>query len=233
MAVARGTLPGRFTALVIDGQGVVRTFAKLDLSSGGTALEAEAKSLEDLHTMLPSVLTAPRVFAYEPGLLLLEPLRWRERPRPWELPTEVAAAAGAFFAAGRREGSPGVVEGPSHGDLAPWNLLEVDGGWALVDWENARRYAPAFHDLCHFVVQAHSLLGSPTVIEVVEGLGRGRGWVGKAVAAYAREAGLDTQDAAPAFRAYLETSRPDPASVDPATPSAIARRDALLAALRG
>lgn len=39
---------------------------------------------------------------------------------------------------------------PSHGDYAPWNTLETDDGRLFViDWEYARRRAPALNDLCH------------------------------------------------------------------------------------
>lgn len=231
IAVARGTHAGRYTALIIDRSGVARSFAKVDLGPGdGAALEAEAKAMGELGPYLPSALRVPEVRSAEPRVLVLESLTWRPRPDAWVMEPELAGAVGAFFRAGRREGAEG-PEGPAHGDLAPWNVLAVDGGWALVDWELARRYAPAFHDIYHFFVQSHTLLRAPSADELIRGVRGGAGMVGRAIAAYAGAAGVPVDGAYDALIAYLRTTRPDPASPDPATAGAIARRDALLARL--
>jgi hypothetical protein len=38
-----------------------------------------------------------------------------------------------------------------HGDFAPWNIRELQGGdCALIDWEAARQHGLPLHDLCHF-----------------------------------------------------------------------------------
>jgi hypothetical protein len=46
-----------------------------------------------------------------------------------------------------------------HGDLAGWNLLRPDQGWAVVDWENARFEIDPMWDLAHFVVQQGAHVG--------------------------------------------------------------------------
>ena len=151
---------------------------------------------------VPDSVRAPRVLHAEPGLLLLEPFEWVPRRRPWELDEPVARALGQLFRSGKREAEAGWT-GPAHGDAAPWNLLRTPPGWALVDWESAGE-APAFHDVCHYIVQSHALLGWPSASGVIEGFCRGRGWVGRAVSAYAEAADIPHGSAPEALAGYLE-----------------------------
>jgi hypothetical protein len=135
---------------------------------------------------------------------------WAARWRPWRLPTSVAGALGRFAA------SRGGLEGGgfvAHGDLAPWHLLQTARGWVLIDWENAGPADP-FHDLFHFLVQSHVLLGRPRHRAVVDGLD-GAGWVGECVRAYANGAGIPAAEAGWWFVRYLENTR---ASIDPSMP---------------
>jgi hypothetical protein len=185
---------------------------------GGRArsLAAERDLIGALAPLLPPDLAAPGVLAHEPGLLVLEHVPWRPRPAPWNLPEPVAETMGRFFRAGARPGratqNGEAMVGPVHGDLAPWNLLRTGRGWALVDWEAARTDGPAFHDVFHFLFQAHDLCGRPRRRALLAGA-FGHGRAGRAVTAYARGAELDPADAPAAFAGYLESSM---ARLDPA-----------------
>jgi thiamine kinase-like enzyme len=97
------------------------------------------------------------------------------------------------------------VAGAAHGDFAPWNLLETDEGWALVDWENCRATDQPYFDLFHYLVQSNSELRRPTKRAILEGL-RLNGWVGGVIEAYARGCGIDARDASLFLRDYLRTS---------------------------
>lgn len=44
-----------------------------------------------------------------------------------------------------------------HGDLAPWNVIVGEGGYVLLDWEEARTGLEPLHDLVHFVLKAGAL----------------------------------------------------------------------------
>jgi aminoglycoside phosphotransferase (APT) family kinase protein len=145
-----------------------------------------------------------------PGLLVLEAVRWRPRDRPWELDEEVAYGLGRLFAAGARDTGT-APRGPAHGDCAPWNLLRTDDGWVLVDWESAVEEAPPFFDVCHWMVQSHCLLGRPSRQELLDGLRTGRGWVGRAIEAYRRGAGVAASPWS-GFRAYLDIAPVLPAA---------------------
>ena len=107
---------------------------------------------------------------------------------------------------GAIEGEAGVV-GPSHGDFAPWNLLVTGKRAVLVDWESATANGAAFHDVCHWLVQAHSLLGNPSHDDLLAGLQRGEGWVGAALEGYADGAGVSPADAVHGMTAYLRARR--------------------------
>ncbi len=199
LAVARTNHPGRYIALLIGSDGRCRSFAKVEtLDHKHHTLSREAHALEKIAPLLPPPLSAPRVLAFQRGVLLLEAVTWFTRARPWRLTEEVAFAMGKFYAAesGLR---------PGHGDFAPWNLFRTATGWVVVDWEEATTDTPAFFDMLHYIVQAHALLGRPSARVLLDGLD-GRGWVGAALLAYAKGAGVDAADARPALTAYLERS---------------------------
>lgn len=212
VAVARANHPGRYLAALIGPEGDCRGMAKIATDGAGrAALKREAEALEELGSLLAHPLSPPQVIASDDGLLVFEMEQWRPRPRPWRLPSSVAEAAGAFFAAGGEEGL-------AHGDFAPWNLLHTLRGWVVVDWESARRSAPPFYDVWHYLIQGHVLLGRPRSPELFGGM-RGEGWVGDALRAYASGAGLPWTDARrrlPLYleqsQAYLDASKPDGAA---------------------
>ena len=183
-AVARGNAEGRFVTLAVGERGALGFVAKLAAAqAGGAALQREADALAGLSGRLPEPLSAPKLLARERGMLLLAPVAWRPRLLPWRLPAPVAHALGRFAASGH-----------AHGDCAPWNLLSTPTGWALVDWEEAGEAAP-FTDVLHYLVRANCHLGRPSLRALRAGFA-GRGWVGKALRAYAEGAGIDRAEAA-------------------------------------
>ena len=203
VALGRTADPGMWTALIVDAAGRLQAI-------GGVATSAQARvrlekklsaamNLPALH----APLEAPRIVGHSDSVLLFEAVDWRLRFRPWRLPREVASSLGTFFG-----GASGSGDGLSHGDLAPWNVLRTSRGWAVIDWEEASSTGGSpFHDLFHYLVQAHVLLRRPSRRALLAGL-RGRGWVGKAVRAYAKGAGRPERDALSSFITYLETSIP-------------------------
>jgi hypothetical protein len=206
LATARVIHPGRerYVALVLDRDGGCQALAKVGADQAAAdELAREATAIEAFGPLLAGPVSAPKVLAAEPGVLLLEAASWRPRWRPWQLEPEVAAAMGAFYRAGAA--GPGLQPGPAHGDFAPWNLLRTADGWVLIDWEDAAAAESPFFDLCHYLVQGHAMLGRPSRQAVLDGFRARRGWVGGAVAAYADGAGLPVDEAAPALRRYLAT----------------------------
>jgi hypothetical protein len=202
LAVARTTHPRRYVALLLDGSGTCRGLAKVATDpEGGRALDREAAAIAGLGGLLKPPVFPPTVLAHEPRLLLLEPVPWRPRLRPWRLDENVAHALGGLFRAGAR-GEAG-ARGPAHGDCAPWNLLRTKRGWVLIDWEDASAAEPPFFDLFHYIVQAHAILEQPSWRAVLDGFREGRGWVGRAVQAYADGAGLASADAPRRLATYL------------------------------
>ena len=171
-------------------------------SAGEEVLEREAAAIRTLGALLEPPLSAPRILVEEQGLLLLASVAWRPRHRPWLLDADFARSLGAFFRAGVIEGPDG-LRGPGHGDFAPWNLLQASNNAVLVDWESAAPDLPAFHDVCHWLVQVHSLLGRPSSKELLRGIERGEGWIGAAIRSYAEGAGLDPKDATAGMISYL------------------------------
>jgi thiamine kinase-like enzyme len=119
------------------------------------------------------------------------------------MPKDVAYALGRFFRAGVQ--GNGSLIGLAHGDVSPWNLLRTARGWVLLDWEHADEAAQPFHDLFHFLVHAHSLMGRPAAREIFAGLD-GKGWVAEALAAYARGAEVPVETAPAYLTSYLEGS---------------------------
>jgi hypothetical protein len=204
-ALARANHPERFIALVVGETGAAHAVVKLATDEAGrSALAREVEVLESRARLLAPPLSAPGVVAYESGVLVLAPVPWRPRRRPWLLPDEVAHALGAFFAATAGEALEGRA-GFAHGDFAPWNLLRTDDGWVVVDWEAAWDGAPPFFDLFHYVVQAHWLLRRPHAGELLEGVG-GKGPLGRTISAYAAGAGLDPADARAELERYLHAT---------------------------
>ena len=201
VAVLATNHPDRWVARLMDARGRPIAVAKAVGPDGDpAALDREAAALGGAARTLPAPLVAPALLASEPGMLLLESLDRRPRRAPWRLPVDVAAALGGWYAA---TADPAGLA-PSHGDCAPWNLLRVDGGWALVDWEHAGPAGP-FHDLVHHLVQAHAMLGRPTRDDVLRGVCDGHGEVGASVTAYASAAGLAPREVIDALRDYLAT----------------------------
>lgn len=203
LAVARAAHPdrGRYVALVVDEQGRCLALAKVGTDPvAAQELQREGEAIEAFGGLLPPPVSAPKVLANEPGVLLLEAVSWRPRRRPWRLDAEVARALGGYF----RAGAGGSSLGPAHGDFAPWNLLRTDRGWVLIDWEDAAAEQPPFVDLCHYVVQSSTLLGRPSESEVIDGF-RGHGWIGRALEAYADGAGLPITEVQRSLEWYLRT----------------------------
>ncbi len=228
LAVLRANHPGRFLALVVGADGHPHAVAKVASDeSGVAALEAEGRNIESHGSLLERPLRAPRILARSPGMLLLEAARWTPRARPWVLPRDVAYSLGRAYARSSGEGSG---RGMAHGDCAPWNLLRVPDGWVLIDWEEARPDGPPFFDLFHYVVQAHVLLGRPSLRGLTEGELR-PSWVRTAVEAYADGAGQPPSGALHHFVEYLRASmeRLDPS--DPEEARALAARERLLRAV--
>lgn len=230
-AVARANHPNRYGALLLTADGAPHAYAKVALDAAGVeALDREGTAIASLGKLLERPLGAPGVRARSAGILVLEPVDWRPRPEPWVLPEEVAAALGSFFKAGSVE-VDGALLGPAHGDCAPWNLLRTADGWSLVDWESARAESLPFHDLCHFLVQAHTLLRRPDASDLLEGFRGDRGWIAGAVAAYADAAGVPATDAEHFLRAYLAGSLDGVRVRSRNEASGLARRRRLAAAL--
>jgi hypothetical protein len=195
---------GRFVLLLWTRSGRPGAVVKVALDDDGKlALAREAANLERLGHLLTVPLSAPKLLSSDDGVLVLAPVAWRPRRRPARLPEEVAFALGEFFRARASASRQGF--GLAHGDASPWNLLRTPAGWVLIDWEHASDSAPPFHDLFHFLVHAHSLMGRPARHEILAGL-EARGWVGGAIAAYARGAALAPESAPCYLASYLEAS---------------------------
>jgi thymidylate kinase len=210
LSVARTNHPGRYVALVIGPRGECQGVGKVATDEvGRRALRVEARAVVELGPELSDPLSAPEIAALDDSVLLYRMAAWSPRARPWMLPADIAGALGCFYRAGTqaRGGS-----GLSHGDFAPWNLLRTRRGWVVIDWEDARRDAPPFYDVWHFLVQGHALLRRPRERALFDGL-NGRGWVGDALRAYAEGAGLHPVEARRWLPVYLEASK---AGLDPA-----------------
>jgi hypothetical protein len=214
VAVFRGDVPARMTALIFDADGREVAVAKVaDDEAGRQKLAREADRLRYLAPLLEPPLSSPRILAEEPGFLATQAVPWRPRARPWLLPTDLARAIGRFHGI---EAAGESVHHPGHGDFAPWNVMRTNQGWALIDWEEATPTSQPFRDPFHYLVQAHALLGRPTQRELLQGL-HGDGWVGRSLRTYALAAGLDGGDHRQALIDYLvETA----AAVDPTHPAA-------------
>jgi Phosphotransferase enzyme family len=227
-AVARANSPGRHVALILDGQGECRAVAKVASTEVARhALAREAEALRKFGPALGSPLQAPRIIDQSEGCLLLEPVRWHPRSRPWLLPEEVAAALGTFFRNGASDGAAG----RAHGDFAPWNVLATTDGWTVLDWEEARTDAPPFYDLFHYLVQSHALLGRPSRNRLLQGL-EGLGWVASAIRSYANASGTSCAGVDQHLLNYLRESGERLAATSKSE-RAFVRRAELVSALKG
>jgi hypothetical protein len=223
LAVARSTHRSRFIALVVGADASPVGVVKVALDEEGReALAREAAHIESLGPLLASPLGAPRIIDKGEGILVLEAVEWQPRSRPDRLPDGVAEALGAFFRAGR---------GTTHGDFAPWNLLQTESGWILIDWESATRDGDPFFDLFHYVVQSHVLLGRPSSNELIAGVLRSSGAVGEGIDGYARAAGLDPSGAGEWFQRYLDETNEALARAEPGARRALEARRVLASAL--
>ena len=201
-AVSKSNHPGRWVALLITRDGRIQAVAKVATNERmQKALEDESVALEKLAPLLPAPLAGPRVLAREPGLILLQAVKWRAGIRPWSLPREVAYALGVFY---RRSASADGTKGGGHGDFAPWNLFRTPPGWTILDWEHAREESEPFFDILHYMTMAHSLLGHPSRNAILQGL-EGQGWIGKAFLCYADGARLSMDELPDTFVRYLES----------------------------
>lgn len=224
-AVLASNHPDRWVVRLMDRDGRPLGVAKVVGPDGdGAALVAEATALDGLARTLVPPVRAPALLAFEDGVLVIESVVAHARRHPCVLPADVAGALGAWYAGGATG-----TGGPSHGDCAPWNLLRVTSGWVLVDWEHARRDAPAFQDVLHFLTQGHAMVGRPDRGELLAGLRHGDGWVGGAVRAYAAGAGLRPETALDSLRVYLSTAQD---VLRPAGPGGVPEGHAARVALR-
>ncbi len=128
VSVRAGTRPGRSVAMIMDRDGRAVAVAKMaDDPISRAALVREASMIERVGTRLRPPISAPKILAVSEGLVVFEPIRWRSRRRPWELPLDLAIGIGELQAATfRSEGQPAL----GHGDLAPWNIMRTDDGWS-------------------------------------------------------------------------------------------------------
>lgn len=226
LAVARTNHAGNWAVLVMDPRGRPRAFAKVALEVPGREdLAREAEATQRFRALVDGGVRVPAVQRCADGLVLFEAVAWQPRARPWLLPVPVAAALGRLFVS-----AGGVGRGPSHGDCAPWNLLHSGRDWYLIDWAGAHGDGRPFHDVLHYLVQAHALLGRPGAGSLLAGL-RGRGGIGEALRAYADAAGLPVGDAPAQLLDYLERSKLklDPRRADELR--GLRARDRLLAGL--
>jgi thymidylate kinase len=204
IAVANLMRHGRRAALIIDGRGRPHAIAKIIGDHEECAvLEREASAIATLGPLVEAPLRAPAVLAVRPGMLVLEAATWRLGKPSWTLSPDLAAAIGRFH----RCSTSNDGTGPTHGDFAPWNLLPIEDGWFLIDWEDARLDGIAFWDPLHYLVSSMLAFGRPRPIEFREGLA-GRGAVGEALIAYADAAGVSLASVPSALETYLN-GRPD------------------------
>lgn len=201
VALSRLSDPHRNLVLILDPEGRAQFIAKIASTSGASEpLEREAVAIREVAKILPEGVDPPQILSASRGVLILEAVQRVGRGRPWVLPKEVASALGAIRAQSNDDRSS-----LAHGDAAPWNLLRTSSGWVLIDWESARRDAVPFHDVFHYVVQSHALLGHPSRSQILKGL-RGSGWIGEALHAYSRAAGIDPLEAKRWLVQYLHES---------------------------
>jgi hypothetical protein len=122
VAVARTNHPRRYVALGVDDDGKLLVVGKVARDQAGRAdLRREREQMESLGPFLSGPIKAPRLLAYDDGVLVLEAVTWHPRLLPWHLSEDVAHALGVFFKRTMRAQPP--MAGAAHGDFAPWNLM--------------------------------------------------------------------------------------------------------------
>lgn len=204
IALQRSRLRGGWIAMLIDRRGRARLVGPVATSPDARRDLLAKRTATSLVRQLPPPLSPPRILVHSSSVLLFEPVRWRPRLRAWRLPRDVAGSMGAYFRATTSNGT----HSPSHNDFAPWNVLRSQNGWVVLDWEDPNWHVRVpFHDLFHYLVQAHALLGRPSRRALLAGL-HGRGWVGDAVEAYRVQARRTAAEAPVAFASYLRNSLP-------------------------
>lgn len=216
---------------IVSADGRCRLVAKVATDEQGIdALAREVEAIERVGDRLSPPITVPRVLEAVNGCTVFEGFRPIPRSDPWYLPPDVAHSLGRLSVAGKI-GRGSVVSGITHGDFAPSNLLTTADRWLLVNWEAAEADRQPFSDLFHYLVEAHSVHRRPSTAEIREGLS-GKGWVGAAMEAYARGAGLPRGEVKELMLAYLGDTRK---GSQPATTLAVRRanaRETLLSGLR-
>jgi hypothetical protein len=162
------------------------------------SIAREIEAIDALSGSLPLPLRTPRVLDSGDAFVVYEAIAGRFWPPAWRLPIPVARAMGEFAAQGNKPFQ-------AHGDFAPWNVIEDRGrSFYLLDWENYRQSAPPYFDVAHWFVQSHTLLGRPTLNQLLRGVRTGEGEVGKCLQAYSVGAQLNEQEFTTAFLTYLD-----------------------------
>jgi len=204
IALQKSRVRGGWIAMLIDRRGRARLIGPVATSPDARRDLLAKRTATTRVRQLPEPLSPPRILVHSSSVLLFEPVRWRPRLRAWRIPREVAASMGAYFLATTSNGT----HSPSHNDFAPWNVLRGPNGWVVLDWEDPNWHVRVpFHDLFHYLVQAHALLGRPSRRALLAGV-HGRGWVGDAVEAYRLRAHRTAAEAPVAFASYLRSSIP-------------------------
>jgi hypothetical protein len=204
LAVAKANHPARFLVLLLGRSLECTGVAKIALDAQGqAALEREALGIKDARQVMKETVQPPSLRAVGPGLLLLDPVPWLPRLKPWRLPIEAARALGSYSRIKSPERADGWIV--AHGDFAPWNLFQTKTGWVLLDWEHSS-VKPPFFDFWHYVLQAHTLLRRPSAQALVAGVNGAKGWVRDALLAYAGGLGRSPEDAPRFFDDYLSAS---------------------------
>jgi thymidylate kinase len=206
-AIAQGRRNDRFVALILDISANPVFLAKVALEDAGYAsLRREVDALSRFGRLIGAPLRPPKVLREHDGVVLFEPVAWTARRHTGHLPEGVAAALGRFHAH-HIELPDGEAGHPVHGDFAPWNLLRMDEHWVLVDWEATELRTLTFDDPFHFVLQASGHLGTPSPRDIMAAVD-GRGALGAALLAFARNAELPRDTLKPSLVAFLERTLP-------------------------
>jgi hypothetical protein len=228
VAVMKTQVMGGWTAMLVDRNGRSRLIGSVATSDEARQRLKKKHAATCLVYSMPPPLSTPWIVVHSPSLLLFEPVAWRLRWRPWRISPEVAAPMGAYHAASSGNGR----RSPSHNDFAPWNVLRSRDGWVVLDWEDPDwRVEEPFHDLFHYLVQSHALLGRPSRRALLAGL-KGRGWVGAAIEAYRSAARRQVEDVRTSFVSYLQSSIPRVDLSVPEGAKAVRAREKLLRRLK-